>query len=376
MKKQIHFDNATSTPLSKGVQEAQKKGDFLSPFSPYGETRSLAEAREQINQLLPTKEEGSLFFSPSRQLAADSVYRFVFEEWGRGFGKNHFLTSHVEEATPMMALAEIEAWGGKGTVIEVDSHGQLTKEKLQAALTPRSSLLTLSLGNGMLGTIHPIEELHPVLDDRGVLLHLDLSHIIGKIDLDLEKLRADFITFSVETLHGPRGAAVLWSKRPLKSGHFLFGSERGALGVMDVPRFLAIGAAAQEGKEHLSTLQMEGSLLREHFETELQRAICDCKILFKEAARLPTTSVISFPGVMSESLLYLLSEKGLHASMGGETFQMIGHLLKACHFPPKIALTSLSFSFSRMNTFEEVDLAVKMIQEAYQQLRKLSLHLL
>ena len=372
----IHFDNATASPLSKKVQEALKKGGFESPFSPYGDTRLLNEAKEQIDHLFPTKGEGSLFFAPSRQAAIDAVYRFVFEEWGRGFGKNHFLTSKVEEAAPMMALAEMEVWGGKGSVIEVDSFGRLTKEKLQAALTPRSSLLTLSLGNGLLGTLHPIEELLPLLDDRGVLLHLDLSHVIGKIEIDLEKLKADFITFSVETLHGPRGAALLWSKRPLKGGHFLFGSEKGALGLMDVPRFLALGAAALEGKEHLATLQMEGSLLREYFEKELEKAICDCKVLFKEGPRLPTTSVISFPGVMSEPLLYLLHQKGLHASMGGETFQMIGHLLKACHFPPKIAQSALSFTFSRMNTYEQADLAVKLIQESYQTLRKLSLHLL
>jgi len=374
--KGIHFDNASSTPLSKGVQEAMKRGDFISPFAPYGDIRPLNEAWEKLETLFPTKGEGSLFFAPSRQAAADAIYRFVFEEWGRGFGKNHFLTSHVEEAPAMMTMAELEAWGGKGTIIDVDENGLLRKEKLQAALTPRSSLLTLSLGNGLLGTIHPLEELFPLLEERSVLLHLDLSHVIGKIEIDLQALKADFITFSAETLHAPRGAAILWSKRPLKSGHFLFGSEKNALGLLDVPRFLALGTALEEGKEHLSTLQMEGSLLREHFETELQKAIVDCKILFKETERLPTTSVISFPGVMSEPLLYLLAEKGLHASMGGETFQMIGHLLKACHLPPKIALSALSFTLSRMNTTEEVDQAVKIIQEAYQQLQKLSLHLL
>jgi cysteine desulfurase len=374
----LYFDNATASPPSKGVLEAIKKAGWISPFSLYGEkeVRSLNQAFEQIDKLFPTQGTGSLFFAPSRMAAMDALFRFVFEEWGRGFGKSHFLTSQIEEATQIFALSHLEDWGGKGTLIATDRDDRLTAERLQAALSPRTSLLTLSLGHGLLGTLQPIDELYPLLDERGVLLHLDLSHVVGKAEVDPLKLRADFITFSLETIHGPRGAAVLWSKRPLRSNDLLFGSEPQAIGMMDLPRCLGLGVAALEARDHLSTLQLEGSLMREQFEEELKKAIPEIEILFKGTERLPTTSVISFPGVRSEALLFSLHEKGLFASMGGGIFQEISHLLTACHYPPEIALTSLSFTFSRMNTREEISEGVKILEECYFPLRKASQGLL
>jgi cysteine desulfurase len=136
---------------------------------------------------------------------------------------------------------------------------------------------------------------------------------------------------------------------------------------------MALAAALQQASLSLDTMGLEGVRLRDLLESEILRRFPDAKIWFPESLRLPNVSSLCFPGVHQEALLYYLSRKGIYASMGGSYGQHLSRLLIASKIPEKEALSSLSFSLSRMTTEEEVLQAAKGICDAALRLRALSI---
>ena len=93
-------------------------------------------------------------------------------------------------------------------------------------------------------------------------------------------------------------------------------------------------------------------------------------VFFQDSERLPNVSVISFPGISSDALLFCLSKKGVYASFGGGNFQQIGLLLQACNISFHLTQCALHFSFSRLTTQQEIDEGVSIIVEVALLLRK------
>ena len=81
---------------------------------------------------------------------------------------------------------------------------------------------------------------------------------------------------------------------------------------------------------------------------------------------------MGFPGISNEALLFLLSERGVAASIGGGSFQLIGLQLQAAGIEESLAQSAISFSLSRETTEEEVEQAVPAIIECVEQLKKIS----
>lgn len=76
-------------------------------------------------------------------------------------------------------------------------------KKFIEEITPRTSLISISLAHGTLGIIQPIEKIKDICKLRRHLSSfLDISYAIGKIDLKSNELQADFITFGGDKFFG------------------------------------------------------------------------------------------------------------------------------------------------------------------------------
>jgi cysteine desulfurase len=87
---------------------------------------------------------------------------------------------------------------------------------------------------------------------------------------------------------------------------------------------------------------------------------------------LPNCTAIGFPGVVNESLLFLLNRKGVYANIGGGTHQQLKLVLKASGVEEKLANSAVSFALSRETTDDDIDRAIEIIGESVQKLRKYS----
>jgi len=300
-----------------------------------------------------------------------SAYRDVTVETG----KNHFLTSAIDEAPAIMAMSHLEKLGCVCRMIDVNEQGLVTPEAVGDNVTPRSALLSLSWGCGLTGIIQPVQEIARVCRERGILFHLDASHVLGKLHFDLKELGADFISFEGSLLHAPQGTGALWIRDGVKLSPFLYGGlEQGGhrAGPLNLPGLAALGKAADQLLQSRDLICMEGARLRNLLEQGIQEGCPGAKPLFTDQERLPHISAMSFPGIANEALLFALSEKGLFASIGGGLQQQLSLMLEACQVEPMLALSAVSFSLSRETTQEDIEQAVDIIVKTAKKLRESS----
>ena len=85
--------------------------------------------------------------------------------------------------------------------------------------------------NNEIGIIQPIEEIGTLCRDNKVFFHCDAAQAVGKIPIDVEKMKIDMMSISGHKVYGPKGIGALYvSRRPRVRLDALFsggGQERG-----------------------------------------------------------------------------------------------------------------------------------------------------
>lgn len=383
--REIYLDNSTTTKPSEGAVE--KMLPFLeerwgSPTAPHqwGQRLfpSMDQAYDQIYRSLGASEQAQFIFTSSGAEAVNHVVSAVFHDATLETGQNHFLTSTVDEAPAIMAMGRLEQQNCVSTMLPVNEEGILTAETLRGAINPRTALLSLSWANGLTGVIQPVAELAEACQERGIVFHLEASHVLGKLYLDLEGLGVDVVTFSGDLLHGPKSSGGLYVKPQFYlSPLILGGGEQGGqrAGTLDVAGLVALGHSLAEAQEHLDFVCMEVARLRDKLEDGLLQQVPGSVVFYQNAERVPHITAMGFPGVANDALLFALSRKGVYGSFGGGHFQRLGLILEAAGVDPVLANSALSFSLSRYTTEEEVDEAIEIIAETVKDLQRLSVDL-
>ena len=191
---------------------------------------------------------------------------------------------------------------------------------------------------------------------------MDISSVIGKLYLDLEGSKIDYITFDAKTFQGPYQV----------EGIFFHNKAKKALWGVEVEASLELeelSVSLEHALENIDLMNLEIASLRHYFEKSLTQQISCVQVLFQNVERLPHISVIAFPYIEAEYMLYLLKEEKLYASMGGGDHGLLSEILKDCQVEPCLANCALSFAFSSKTTRKEIDDAISRIVKCYTKAR-------
>jgi cysteine desulfurase len=378
----IYLDNNTTTRPSE--QAVAKMLPFLTdrwgvPSAPHliGQQLfpAIEEALKGLYALLGAKESDNVVFTSSSAEGINQVVLSTYFDVTVHTGKNQFITSVIEEAPAIMAIGRLEQLNCVGKMAPADKHGRITVEAIAEAMTPRTALVSVAWANGLTGVINPIAEIATICKERGVQLHIDASHVLGKVFAEWDEIPANFITFNGDSLHAPSGTGGLFIRGDTACSPLILGGiEQGGYraGAYNVGGLVALGQAAREAIDARDYMCTEVARLRGKFEKEIIASISDAVVFFQDQERLPNCTVIAFPGVANEALLYLLNRKGVYASIGGGTYQQLGLILAASNVDSVLAHTAISFSLSKETTEDQIDRAIEIIIDSVQRLRKIS----
>ena len=366
--RKIYLDNHTATrPLRPSVEAMfpffrDHWGSLAAPHQMGQELfPHFTQFKDSLFESLGASAREDFYFFHSSGEAVHHLYLSHYFDDVRNTGRNHILTTNVEEASVLMALGRLEELGCHGKMLPVNEQGQLTKAVFEQAINPRTSLMSIAWANGLTGVIHPIADIAEVCKAKGIRLHVDASYVIGKLSFRFEDLPIDYLTFDGSLLHAPKGTAGLLAKAKTPSLAPFSSMSVGALG--------ALSKALENDVRMFDHVCLETARLRGKFEKGIVDKIPDAKVLFQKADRLPSCSAIAFPGAASDALLFLLNRKGIYASLGGGHLQKLSHVLVASGIEESLAQCALSFSLSFETTEEEIDYAIEGIVESVQKLK-------
>lgn len=385
MTNRIYFDNSMGAkPSDKAISAmlpfyTERWGNPSAPHQMgYEVLPAMEEAYKAIYKLIGANEADDFVFTSSGAEAINQAIWSGYHDITRATGKNHFLSSNVEEAPVLMSISRLEQMECVGTMIDADIHGMVTAERIADNITPRTAMVSLSWANGLTGVINPVAEIGRLCQERGIALHLDATHVLGKLFYDLEELNVSYLTFNGDHLHAPKGTGGLYIKSGVKCNPFIVGGIEQAgrrAGSVNVPGLVALGVASKEALDDRDYICTEVARLRNKLEHDLLKKYPEAIPFFQNQERLPHISVIGFPGISNEALLYQLNRRNLFASIGGGSFQQIGLVLAATGVDETLAHCSINFSLSRDTTEEQIERAVEIISDSAKRLRQSSAQL-
>jgi cysteine desulfurase len=371
MSESIYLDNHSATKPCQPALDRMKvylEEEWGASYAPhrmgYEQIASLDGRMQLLYDLVGARPEDRFAFTASGAEAIQQVLWSVYLEVARKEGKCHFATSCLEDAPTIHGLKRLEELGCFVKSAPVDREGCIDVEKLSELINPRTALVSISLAQGLTGVVQPLDAILKLCEDKKVFLHVDATYAIGKIPLSFS---SDYLTFAGDRMHGLKSSGALFAK----AGRPLSPLVPGAFGI-DIPSLVSLSAAAQQSLLTLDSMGLETARLRDRLEKGIIEHVPGAKVLFATTLRLPNVTVISFPKVHQEALLYALNRKKVFASIGGAYHQNLSRLLMASGHEEIVALGAVSFALSRMTTESEIDQAIIRIAEAVAPLQSLA----
>jgi cysteine desulfurase len=369
----IYLDNNATTPLDPRVREAMLPflGEkFGNPSSPHAAGRAareaMAKARCQVSALLGASEDAVIFTGGG----TESITTAIRGALAAQPGKRHIVTSSIEHSATKNLCEQLEREGCEVTWLRVDGGGRPDLADYASALRNDTALVSVIWANNETGVLFPVEEMARMADERRIVFHADAVQAAGKITIDLARMPVHLLSLAAHKFHGPKGVGALFVRPGLGLPPLLRGGgqESGRrAGTENVPGIVGFGVAAELAMSALPVEIPRVAELRDGFEAGVRARFPDARFHGDPSHRLPNTSNFALPGRDAQGLLAGLDRLGVACSIGsactsGEVDA--SHVLRAMGVADDEARSSLRFSFSRMNTADEVPVALGALQQA------------
>jgi cysteine desulfurase len=367
----IYLDHASTTQPRPEVLEAMRavsETAWGNPGSPHAAGRAaraaLDDARERLAARLGAEPREIVFTSGGTEADNLAIKGAAWAGKGRG---HRILTTPVEHHAVGHTVRYLEKFGFEISEVGVDRYGRIDPDAIEAAITDRTTLVSVMFANNEVGTIQPIAEVvERVRRHRGVLLHVDAVQAAPWVELDLRALGADLVSLAAHKFEGPRGVGLLY----VRHGTHILAQEHGGsqerhrrAGTEDVAGAVGMATAYDLVRDDLPATVTRVRRLRER----LQRAV-----LAIEGTELTGHPVERLPGLLSliargtdgNAVVLALDLAGIAAAVGsactsGSTEP--SHVLAAMGFPEDEARGSLRLSLGRLTTPADIDAAAAIV---------------
>lgn len=383
---EAYFDNSATTRCYPEVAEIVVKTmteDFGNPSAMHLKgveaEKYVREAAQTLAKILKVNEKEIIFTSGGTE--SNNLALFGGADANKRSG-NHIITTSVEHAAVGQPAERLEQMGYEVTIVPVDHRGVVQLEALEKALRPDTILVSTMYVNNEVGAVMPVEEIAKLVHEKSpkALYHVDAIQAFGKYRIYPKKAGIDMLSVSSHKIHGPKGVGFLYINEKARiQPQILGGGQQAGMrsGTDNVPGIAGLGVAAKmvytdfdKKIEHMYQLKER---LAEGFLKLPDVRLNGMEI--REGA--PQILSASFLGVRSEVLLHTLEEKGIYVSAGSACSshkRKAAGTLSAMGMEAAQRESTLRFSFSEENTFEEVDYALEVIGQILPMLRRYSRH--
>ncbi|CAG0998190.1 partial cysteine desulfurase, partial [Anaerolineae bacterium] len=337
--------------------------------------KAVEDAREQVAALVNADPKEIVWTSgatESNNLAIKGAAHF----YGAAKGK-HLITVKTEHKAVLDTVRELERQGFTATYLAPQENGLIDLAAFQAALRPDTVLASVMLVNNEIGVIQDIEAIGKLCRANGTIFHVDAAQATGKVDIDLELLPVDLMSFSAHKTYGPKGIGAWYvSRKPrvrLEAQMHGGGHERGfRSGTLPVHQIVGMGEAFRIASEEMAQETARIRKLRD----KLWAGLSDLEEVYLNGdleQRVAHNLNVSFNFVEGESLMMAIKDLAVSSGSACTSASLEpSYVLKAIGREDELAHSSIRFSIGRYTTEQDIEHAVEVIRAKIGKLRELS----
>jgi cysteine desulfurase len=367
----IYLDHAATTPLRREALEAMLPyltEHFGNASSLHGIGRraraGLDEAHETVARALGATPREIVITSGGTEANNLAVKGAAWAGKARG---HRIITSSVEHHAIGHTVRYLEKFGFEIVELPVDRYGRVDPDEVEAAITPKTILVSIMLANNEVGTIQPMAEIaERVRRYKGVLLHTDAVQAAPYLPIDLAALDVDLMSIAAHKFEGPKGVGALF----VRHGTNILAQQQGGsqeryrragtenvAGAVGMARALEL--AAFEKAETAPRLRR----LRETFAAAVGAAEGVVET-GHPTERLPGLASFVVPGLDGSAVTMALDLADVACSTGSACVSgstEVSHVLLAMGYPAEEARGALRFSLGRTTTEAEIAQAAELV---------------
>lgn len=349
-----HFANPHSTEHNSGLQAGI----------------AVERARATLAQMIGARRTDDVVFTSGATESNNLALRGIAANQ-----KGQFLSSPLEHSSIQATLSGLVSEGHASRQVAIHHDGRIDLTALEAAIGPKTTLVSIQAANGEIGTIQDVHAIGLLCRERSILFHTDAVQAFGHVAIDVERDGIDLMSLSAHKLHGPKGIGALYVSdraramlRPVITG----GGQQGGLRAGTVPTPLVVGFARaaelmrDEGAEHDRRI----AAMRDKLLALLCERVGGISVNGSLAERLPGNLNVCIEGIDADSLLLMLPDVALSTGSACSSGALSpSPILLALGLSSTQAASALRFGLARTTTPDQVDAAVTKIAAAVGRLR-------
>jgi cysteine desulfurase len=377
---QYYFDHAASAPRRDEVTEAMARWMHGVVGNPSGSHRAAREARRAVEEsrdvvasFVGVKPGGVIFTGGGTESCTLAVVG-VAHQHRRSHERTTLVVSAIENHAVLDAARMMAQDFDSVHVREigVDAEGVLNVAALHDALDDTVALVSVMAVNNETGVLQPLDAVAAAVQGLGpahVLTHSDAVAAAPWLDLAQYCAGIDAVSLCAHKLGGPVNSGALILRRDVALEAMMpgGGQERGRRGgTVDVAACVGLAAAIrcvqaeraqgdERVREHQRRLRAQlSSLPGAHVSAE-------------GAATVPGTVHVTFEGLASDELLFLLDQDGVCASAASSCSSgaaVSSHVLAAMNVAPERARGALRLTMGRETSDDDVTEVIAAVSRA------------
>lgn len=371
----IYLDNAATTPLDPEVFEAMRPfmlEDFGNPSSIHAHGRkvkaAIESARKKVAELLHCTP-GEIIFTSGGTEADNAILAGAVHT----YGIRNIISSPIEHHAVTHTLEQLQHGTGVSVhMVNLDVNGHVDMAHLETLLQQYDhALISLMHANNEIGNLLDLQGVSELAEKYHAYFHSDTVQAVGHYRHDLQKTKVHGMTAAAHKFHGPKGVGFKFIRKEKKIQPLIYGgsqerSMRGGTenvyGIIGLAKALEI--AYRDMEEHTNYITGLKSRMIEKLKATIPGVSFhgDSENLERS---LYTVLNVSLPeSEENNMLLFNLDLQGISASGGSACSSGAStgsHVLAALY--PGSRRGAIRFSFSKYNTPDEIDFAVKKLAE-------------
>jgi len=377
----LYMDYAATTPVDPAVAEKMMQyltsdGCFANPASRAHMLGWFAEQAVEEARLTVAKSIGcdlrEIVWTSGATESNNLALKGIAET--RKAQGRHIVTSAIEHKAVLDTCSWLETQGFEVSYLKPNAQGLISVEQVKAALRDDTIVASFMWVNNELGSINPIAEIGAVLQEQGVVFHVDAAQAGGKVAMDLTALPVDLVSFSAHKFYGPKGIGALYVRRDpeLKVAAQMHGGghERGMRsGTLPTHQIVGMAEALRIATDRLDDDFQHLTQIRRQFWQGVS-TLDQVSVNGDLEQGYPGILNLCFAGVDGESLLMALKNVAVSTGSACNSASVDpSYVLSGIGLSRDKALGSLRFSWGRFTTENEIEQAVASVKHAVTALR-------
>ncbi|NPA27553.1 MAG: aminotransferase class V-fold PLP-dependent enzyme [Epsilonproteobacteria bacterium] len=384
----IILNSNITTPLSSNVIEAMKpfrdEAVDLSSVDKFNQSalKAYKEAIDKIYLSIRADDEDDIILTSSVSEATSQIFYSVYLKYILTGRKNSIIISQRAPIEEIKIARFLESQGVRVHRIPVTIDGTFDIDVFKEYISSKTALVSLPLVDDESGVIQPLEEVSQICSLYNVALYSNANSAIGVIPVDVARNSVDFLSFSANSLFGPKDIAALYIKKnaAIELQPLIYGKDFEQAGLREMPRDIAkvigFGKALEDAIDALEFDIEDVRELRDNLEQSLLE-IEGAYSLAPWALRVPNISIMAFENVHASILKDYLASKDIliysFATLKSPHFERVS-LVELNSLPSYLKHCVVGFALNTQNSEEEIETTIKEVKEAVKNIREISVN--